>query len=146
VTAACRAGKGDLILFATDAAQAGDLTEVRRALRDGRALPWATKERLGDVLSRRDVGVVAVTDTRFAGALKESWLVAAALAAPPSYAPPSSAAATSILASGAARLRDAERAPMSGSRPDGRDALDRNSLGKRGRGPRDEGSSSGGVE
>jgi hypothetical protein len=144
VTAVCRAdkssaGKGALVFFATDAAQAADLSEVRRAVRESRGFPWATKARLGDVLGRRDVGVVAITDTRIAAAAKESFLVAAALASP-------SAPAASILDSGAARVRVADsargmRSPDRGSNPESSGQDDSGV-----RGARDSGGNPGAVE
>lgn len=139
VTAVCRADKAALVFFATDAAQAADLSEVRRAVREARAFPWTTKAALGDVLGRRDVGVLAITDTRIAGAAKESFLVAAALASP-------SAPAASILDSGAARVRVADSAR--GMRSPDRDS-DPDSSGSTAsgvRGARDTGGNPGAVE
>jgi hypothetical protein len=139
VTAVCRADKGALVFFATDAAQAADLSEVRRAVREARAFPWMTKAALGDVLGRRDVGVLAITDSRIAAAAKESFLVAAALAAP-------SAPAASILDPGTARLRVADsargtRSPDRGSDPDAS-----GSEAPAVRGARDTGGNPGAVE
>ncbi len=97
VTAVCRAGRASLVVVATDAAQAADLTEVRRARQEGRVLPWGTKLALAAAISgqtdaaadvetsatdaARRLGVVAVTDTRIAHALKDAWLVATLTAA-----------------------------------------------------------------
>jgi predicted RNA-binding protein YlxR (DUF448 family) len=133
VTAVCRAGRGALVVIATDAAQAADLTEVRRALREGWAIPWGTKVSLAgavlegtlspnDTSEGRTFGVVAVTDDRIARAVKEAWLVAAALASIP----------TSIPTEGAATLLPADGARSSQSSVRGS--------------PRDPGGSSGAVE
>lgn len=137
VTTAGRAGRGALVVVATDAAQAADLTEVRRAIREERAIPWGTKVSLAtaviegatpaganvsDKSEGRTFGVVAVTDDRMARAVKEAWLVAAALASIP----------TSIPAEGAATLPPADGARSSQSSVRGS--------------PRDPGGSSGAVE
>ncbi len=83
VSAAERAGRAALVLVAVDAAQAADLSEVRRAVKDNRALPWGTKASLADASvgagSGREIGVVAITDSRIALAIKESWLISNAL-------------------------------------------------------------------
>lgn len=139
--AACRAGQGALVVLATDAAQAADLTEARRATKEGRAIPWGTKVALADAVAgafglstdgrpeARGFGVVAVTDERMARAIKEAWLVAAALAVgDPTKGP----ILPSIPAEGAARLPRADGAG-------GSQSSDRGS-------PRNPGGSSGAVE
>ncbi len=141
--AACRAGDGALVVLATDAAQAADLTEARRATKEGRAIPWGTKVSLADAVSgayglptdgrpeARGFGVVAVTDERMARAVKEAWLVAASLGTGGSTT--KATITTSIPAEGAARLPRADGAGSSQS-------------SVRGSTPRDPGGSSGAVE
>lgn len=51
VTGACRRGDAWLVVVACDAAAAADLTEVRRAVAEGRAVAWGTKERLGGIVA-----------------------------------------------------------------------------------------------
>src|SRR5262249_39847598 len=51
VTGACRRGEAVLCLVACDAAAAADLTEVRRAVAEGRAVAWGTKARLGAIVA-----------------------------------------------------------------------------------------------
>jgi ribosomal protein L7Ae-like RNA K-turn-binding protein/predicted RNA-binding protein YlxR (DUF448 family) len=88
VTIAGRSGEAALIVVAADAAQAASLTEVRRAVSEGRAVVWESKASLGEVVrghaTESGVGVVAVTDTRIAGALQETLAIIASLASPSS--------------------------------------------------------------
>lgn len=86
VSAAWRGSRAHLLIVAVDAAAAADLSAVREAVADGRALVWGNKEELartvttarrhgdeaGPDASGAGVGVVAVTDTRFAHALQET--------------------------------------------------------------------------
>jgi hypothetical protein len=77
VTDACRRGDAALVVVATDAAAAAELSEVRRAIAEGRAVAWGTKRSLGDSLpggtSRSDgVAVVAIGSARIASALRET--------------------------------------------------------------------------
>jgi predicted RNA-binding protein YlxR (DUF448 family)/ribosomal protein L7Ae-like RNA K-turn-binding protein len=51
VTGACRRGDGKLVVVACDAAAAAELTEVRRAVAEGRAVAWGTKARLGAIVA-----------------------------------------------------------------------------------------------
>jgi predicted RNA-binding protein YlxR (DUF448 family) len=51
VTGACRRSEGELVVVACDAAAAANLTEVRRAVAEGRAVAWGTKERLGAIVA-----------------------------------------------------------------------------------------------
>jgi ribosomal protein L7Ae-like RNA K-turn-binding protein len=68
---ACRRGRAALVLVACDAASSADLTEVRRAVAEGRAIAYGTKDRLGELLQRTaPVGVTAITSERIAGALR----------------------------------------------------------------------------
>ena len=49
VTGACKRGEAALVVVACDAAAAADLTEVRRAVAEGRAVAWGSKQRLGAI-------------------------------------------------------------------------------------------------
>lgn len=78
VTGACQRGDARLVVVATDAAAAADLTEVRRAVAEGRAIAWGSKAELGAVCGKagRDgVGVVAVTSIGLAHAVRETMVV-----------------------------------------------------------------------
>jgi ribosomal protein L7Ae-like RNA K-turn-binding protein len=90
--AACmslRAGEASLVIVASDAAAAAERTEVRAAVREGAAIAWGTKARLGALLrpaledSAPEVGVVAVTDTRIASAIRETRTVIDSVAQSP---------------------------------------------------------------
>jgi ribosomal protein L7Ae-like RNA K-turn-binding protein len=90
--AACmslRAGEASLVIVAGDAAAAAERTEVRAAVREGAAIAWGTKARLGALLrpaledSAPEVGVVAVTDTRIASAIRETRTVIDSVAQSP---------------------------------------------------------------
>jgi predicted RNA-binding protein YlxR (DUF448 family)/ribosomal protein L7Ae-like RNA K-turn-binding protein len=63
VTGACHRGEAELVVVACDAAAAADLTEVRRAVAEGRAVAWGTKQALGALLhpGKRAQGAIAHT-------------------------------------------------------------------------------------
>ncbi len=86
VVSASRAGDAHVVVVATDAASAAELTEVRRAVSEGRAVAWGTKERLatatGGSSRAMGLGVVAVTDNRIARAVREAVLVVDAMRLP----------------------------------------------------------------
>ncbi len=86
VVSASRAGDAHVVVVATDAASAAELTEVRRAVSEGRAVAWGTKERLaaatGGSSRSMGLGVVAVTDNRIARAVREAVLVVDAMRLP----------------------------------------------------------------
>lgn len=50
VTGACQRGDAALVVVARDAAAAAELTEVRRAVSEGRAVAWGDKQRLGRIV------------------------------------------------------------------------------------------------
>lgn len=64
-TSAWRAGDASLIVVATDADAAADLSAVRDAVSSGAAVAWGTKASLG-------MGVMAITDTRIASAVRDA--------------------------------------------------------------------------
>ncbi|MFO0591195.1 MAG: DUF448 domain-containing protein [Polyangiaceae bacterium] len=75
-TAAWRSGEAALLVVATDAAAAADLAAVRDAVAAGGAVSWGTKMSLAAALHRpakaEGVGVVAITDTRIADAVRDA--------------------------------------------------------------------------
>ncbi|HEX7600355.1 MAG TPA: DUF448 domain-containing protein [Polyangiaceae bacterium] len=58
-----------LAVVARDAAAAADRNEVRRAIADGRAVAFMTKESLGSLFGREEVAVLAVTHAGIAKTL-----------------------------------------------------------------------------
>jgi len=96
VTAACQRSEATLVVVACDAPAAADLSEVRLAVADGRAVAWGTKERLGAIVAPsavrsrlgspfaktpslgagapgpEGVGVVAITSRKIADALRQA--------------------------------------------------------------------------
>lgn len=99
---AIRQGDAALVIVAADAAAARELTEVRKLVAEGKVVVWGDKQELSQNVfgqaREAGVGVVVVTDTRIAGALRESRMIVEALA-------PLGAASASILGGGAANLR-----------------------------------------
>lgn len=77
-TEAWRAGEAALIVVATDAIEAADLTAVREATGSGAAVGWGTKAQLGALFHRgrgaHDEGaaIVTITDARIAAAVREA--------------------------------------------------------------------------
>jgi predicted RNA-binding protein YlxR (DUF448 family) len=83
VAEACRRGTGGLplVIVACDAAAAAELTEVRRAVSEGRAIAWGTKASLAATTrAGRDAGVavVAIESARIASALRAMVMVVTA--------------------------------------------------------------------
>lgn len=86
VTGAAERGEARLVVVATDAAAAAELSAVRRAVSDGRAVAWGTKQVLAASCSAvasskriEGLGVVAIGDDRIAGAFRGAVHAAAAL-------------------------------------------------------------------
>jgi predicted RNA-binding protein YlxR (DUF448 family) len=89
VTGADVHGEADLIVVATDAAAGSELSVVRRAVAEGRAVAWGTKKILATLCSAaasskraEGLAVMAIKDDRIASALREAVQAASALAAP----------------------------------------------------------------
>lgn len=79
-------GEAHAVLVAVDAAATAELSAVRRAVAEGRAVAWGTKQIIGLLCSAagsakrsEGLGVVAITDTRIAAALQEAVRMAAAV-------------------------------------------------------------------
>lgn len=82
VTGACERGEAGLVVVACDAAAAADLTEVRRAIGEGRAVSWGTKQSLGALFGGGEaarpsgVGVLAITSASIAAAARDAVQIA----------------------------------------------------------------------
>jgi predicted RNA-binding protein YlxR (DUF448 family)/ribosomal protein L7Ae-like RNA K-turn-binding protein len=85
VTGASQRGEAELVVVATDAAAARDLTAVRRAVTEGRAVAWASKDRLGELLSRSgsslQLAVLSVSSRSIASSLRDAAQIVDACAA-----------------------------------------------------------------
>jgi predicted RNA-binding protein YlxR (DUF448 family) len=87
VAAADSHGEARAIVVASDASAGAEIPAVRRAIAEGRAVAWGTKRALGALCSAagsskrvEGLGVVAITDDRIAGALREAVQTAAVVA------------------------------------------------------------------
>lgn len=85
VTGASQREEASLIVVATDAAAAANLTAVRHAVAEGRAIAWGSKAQLGEMLRRAGAGaelaVLAVISPSIASALRDTARIADACAA-----------------------------------------------------------------
>lgn len=76
VTSAWRFGDAALVVVATDAAAAGELSAVREAVSAGAAVAWGDKQSLAAALLRRatpeGVAVAAITDPGIAAAVRDA--------------------------------------------------------------------------
>lgn len=72
---ALEASTAQLLVVATDARAAADTEWVRRAVADGRAVAFGTKDVLGAVAGRDEAGVVAILDDRIATALAGAFSI-----------------------------------------------------------------------
>ncbi|WP_437542715.1 YlxR family protein [Sorangium sp. So ce327] len=72
VVGSCVRGEAALVLVACDAAAGADLPEVRRAVAEGRAVAWGSKQGLGALAGgprERDVAVMAISAASIAAAI-----------------------------------------------------------------------------
>lgn len=72
VAAACARGEAALVLVACDAAAGAELPEVRRAIAEGRAVAWGSKQALGALAGgprERGVAVMAISSASIAAAI-----------------------------------------------------------------------------
>jgi len=90
VNSADERGEALLIVVATDAAAGQKLSVVLRAIAEGRAVAWGTKQSLGALCSAADsakrtegLAVVAIKDDRLAAAIREAAVAASGLLAAP---------------------------------------------------------------
>lgn len=70
------AAPAPLVMVATDAQSAARSTAVERAVAAGRAVAWGSKQLLGGLAGRSEVGVLLVTDDGLANALKATIAMA----------------------------------------------------------------------
>ncbi|WP_437996227.1 DUF448 domain-containing protein [Sorangium sp. So ce185] len=72
VVGSCQRGEAALVLVACDAAAGADLPEVRRAIAEGRAVAWGSKQVLGSLVGgprERGVAVMAISSPSIAAAV-----------------------------------------------------------------------------
>ncbi|WP_437807965.1 DUF448 domain-containing protein [Sorangium sp. So ce1078] len=72
VVGSCERGEAALVLVACDAAEGADLPEVRRAIAEGRAVAWGSKQVLGSLAGgarERGVAVMAISSASMAAAV-----------------------------------------------------------------------------
>ena len=91
VTGGSHRGEARLVIVACDAAAAADLTEVRRAVAEGRAVAWGTKQTLAALCGKgratgEGLALVAITSKPLATAIAESVRVIDACASAPQEA------------------------------------------------------------
>lgn len=79
-------GKAEMLLVASDARAAAELASVRAAVPLGKVRVWGTKDELGQLTGRPEVGVLAVSDQRLATGLFGA-IAMALLAHPTTNAP-----------------------------------------------------------
>ncbi|MEB2313403.1 MAG: DUF448 domain-containing protein [Polyangiaceae bacterium] len=72
---ALAAGRGRLVVVATDARAAASTSGVEAAVSRGEAFGWGTKASLGALTGREEVGVLAVLDARIATALASALAI-----------------------------------------------------------------------
>ena len=70
---ALREEKVALLIVATDAAAAAQLSEVRDAVAAGKAIAWSVKERLGALLGRDEVAVCGIVHDKVADAIGTAY-------------------------------------------------------------------------
>jgi predicted RNA-binding protein YlxR (DUF448 family)/ribosomal protein L7Ae-like RNA K-turn-binding protein len=101
VTGACKRGDAEMVIVACDASAAAELTEVRRAMSEGRAVAWGTKRKLGSLVhagapthtvraaaaAEAGVGVIAISSRTLAVALRRAVHAASAVASAPATSP-----------------------------------------------------------
>lgn len=73
VVEALREGRAELVMVARDAAAAAKLPEVEKAVASGKALAFADKRRLGSLMTREEVAVVAIIHPGVAAAVAQTY-------------------------------------------------------------------------
>jgi hypothetical protein len=68
----CQAGLAELILVAADLGNLREQAWLSPAISAGKAVVWGTKEILGSVVARPELGILAVTDMGLARALSRA--------------------------------------------------------------------------
>jgi ribosomal protein L7Ae-like RNA K-turn-binding protein/predicted RNA-binding protein YlxR (DUF448 family) len=97
VVEACRSGAAELVVIAGDAAAAAELSEVRRAAEEGRAVTWGDEQRLSRAVAwnpaqpnEAGVAVAAIVSRTIALAVRRTAAIIDACAAAKSAAPAAS--------------------------------------------------------
>lgn len=75
--------QASLVVVAQDARAAAETPGVRRAAAEGLACAWGSKERIGQIVGRPEVGVLAILDDRLAAALFDAIALAHLQGPPP---------------------------------------------------------------
>jgi len=78
VVEAAKEGRAELLVVARDAAAAAKLAEVERAIASGKAIAFGEKKRLGSLMNRDEVAVLAVLHSGVAEAVAGTYRVSAA--------------------------------------------------------------------
>ena len=73
VVEALREERAELVVVARDAAAAAKLPEVEKAVASGKALAFADKQRLGSLMARDEVAVVAILHPGVAAAIAQTY-------------------------------------------------------------------------
>lgn len=68
-----RTGKADIVVVACDAAAAIKLPEIEEAIASGRAFAWGDKPRLGALMLRQEVAVIAILHDGVADAIVRTY-------------------------------------------------------------------------
>ena len=76
VSKALAEGSAPLVIVACDAAAAASVSSVVRAVAEGRAIAFGTKDGLGALFARPEVGVLAITSAPLAAAIRAAAAVA----------------------------------------------------------------------
>ena len=75
VVEALRSERAELVIVAMDAAAAAKLGGVERAVADGKAIAFSQKKRLGTLMNRDEVAVIAILHRGVASAVAQSHLM-----------------------------------------------------------------------
>jgi predicted RNA-binding protein YlxR (DUF448 family) len=88
VVEAMKEERAELVIVARDAAAAAKLDEVQKAIASGRAIAWSEKQRLGSLMARDEVAVIAVLHRGVAGAVAQTYRISGPFRGPAVYGEP----------------------------------------------------------
>jgi len=77
---AMESGKAHLLVVARDAQSAASLGPVMRAVADGSAVAWGTKEELGRLVRKSEVAVLGIVSKPLAAAVRSAVMLASSVA------------------------------------------------------------------
>ena len=77
---AIESGKAHLLVVARDAESAASLGPVMRAVADGSAVAWGTKEELGRLVRKSEVAVLGIVSKPLAAAVRSAVILASSVA------------------------------------------------------------------